>query len=183
MKNLFYGKTKFGQKPITLENILEVEGYVKSGIKTFKFLKDANGLPLISGPWQIFVIGFYISALSILSISKNLLQWSEIQFKYGLTDHISQNQLEMHCAKVRTCFGWNSSSTALQFKYAIRQLLLKNKTESPLLLTAFMSHQMIKMRWVKSTQECQSSCYQPLVGTQMFYITSLDTLLKSSLSL
>ena len=131
MKNLFYGKTKFGQKPITLENILEVEGYVKSGIKTFKFLKDANGLPLISGPWQIFVIGFYISALSILSISKNLLQWSEIQFKYGLTDHISQNQLEMYFAKIRTCFGWNSSSTALQFKYAIRQLLLKNKTESP----------------------------------------------------
>ena len=50
MKNLFYGKTKFGQKPITLENILEVEGYVKSGIKTLKFLKDANGLPLILGP-------------------------------------------------------------------------------------------------------------------------------------
>ena len=53
MNNLFdilNSKTKFGQEPITLENILEVEGYVKSGIKTLKFLKDANGLPLISGP-------------------------------------------------------------------------------------------------------------------------------------
>ena len=130
MKNLFYGKTKFGQKPITLENILEVEGYVKSGIKTLKFLKDANGLPLISGPWQIFVIGFYISALVILSISKNLLQQSETQFKYVPTDHISQDQLEMYFAKIRSCFGWNNS-TALQFKYAIRQLLLKNKIESP----------------------------------------------------
>ena len=79
----------------------------------------------------MFVIGFYISALVILSISKNLLQQSETQFKYVPTYHISQDHLEMYFVSIRSCFGWNNSSTALQFKYAIRQLLLKNKIESP----------------------------------------------------
>ena len=137
MNNLFdvlNSKSKFGKnykKPITLENILEVEGYLKSGIETLKFLKDANGLPLISGPRKMFVIGFYISALSILNISKNLLQRSETPFEYVLTYRFSQDQLEMYFAKVRSRFGWNNNPTALQFKYAIRQLLLKNKIESP----------------------------------------------------
>ena len=37
----------------------------------------------------------------------------------------------MYFAKIRSRFGWNNNPTALQFKYAIRQLLLKNKVESP----------------------------------------------------
>ena len=106
MNNLFdilNSKSKFGKnykKPITLENILEVEGYLKSGIETLKFLKDANGLPLISGPRKMFVIGFYISTLSILSISKHLLQRSETPFEYVLTYRFSQDQLEMYFAKI-----------------------------------------------------------------------------------
>ena len=137
MNNLFdimNSKSKFGKnykKPITLENILEVEGYLQSGIETLKFLKDANGLPLISVPRKMFVIGFYISALSILSISKKLLQRSETPFEYVLTYRFSQDQLEMYFAKIRSRYGWNNNPTALQFKYAIRQLLLKNKIESP----------------------------------------------------
>ena len=78
----------------------------------------------------MFVIGIYISALSILSISKTLLKRSETQFEYVPTDHISQDQLEMYIAKIRSCFGLNNNSTALQFKYAFRQLLSKNKIES-----------------------------------------------------
>ena len=76
MNNMFdilNSKSKFDKnykKPITLDNILEVEVYLNSGIETLRFLKDANGIPLISGPRKAFVIGFYISASSILSISK-----------------------------------------------------------------------------------------------------------------
>ena len=133
LNNLFdilNSKSKFGKnykKPITLENILEVEGYLKSGIETLNFLKDANGLPLLSGLRKMFVIGFYISALSILNISKNLLQRSETPFEYVLRYRFSQDLLEMYFAKTRSRFGWNNNPTALQFKYAIRQLLLKNK--------------------------------------------------------
>ena len=174
MKSLFYGKTKFGQKPITLENILEVEGYVKSGIKTLKFLKDANGLPLISGPWQIFVIGFYISALSILSISK--IYYNDLKYNLNMVWQIIFHKISWKCivpklelALAGTAVQQHCNSNMLSdsSSWKIRLSLL-------LLLTAFMSHQMIKMRWVKSTQECQSSCYQPLVDTWMFYITSLD---------
>ena len=140
--DILNSKTKFGQKPITLEYILEVEGYVKSGIKTLKFLKDANDLPLISGPGQMFVTGFYISALVILGISKNLLQQSETQFKYVPTDHISQDQLEMYYDAL--------AGTTIQQHCSLNMLSdsssSKIRLSLRLLLTAFMSHQMIKMR-------------------------------------
>ena len=37
----------------------------------------------------------------------------------------------MYFSKIRSRFGWNNNPTVLQFKYALRQLLLKNKIESP----------------------------------------------------
>ena len=37
----------------------------------------------------------------------------------------------MFFSKVRSRFGWNNNPTALQFKYALKSLLLKNKIESP----------------------------------------------------
>ena len=52
-------------------------------------------------------------------------------FKYILTYRFSQDQLEMYFAKIHSRFGWNNNPTALQLKYAIGQLLLKNKIESP----------------------------------------------------
>ena len=37
----------------------------------------------------------------------------------------------MFFSKIRSRFGWNNNPTVLQFKYALRQLLMKNKIESP----------------------------------------------------
>ena len=37
----------------------------------------------------------------------------------------------MHFSKIRTRFGWNNTLVVLQFKYALRQLLLKSKIDSP----------------------------------------------------
>ena len=70
-------------------------------------------------------------ALSILSISKNLLERAESPFEYVLTYRFSQDTLEMYFSKIRSRFGWNNNPTALQFKYALRSLLLKNKIEAP----------------------------------------------------
>ena len=137
MNNLFEilnSKSKFGKytkRPITLENFYEIEGYLMDGIETLKFLKDTAGTPIIKGPRKTFVLGFTITPLSIINISKMLLERTEAAFEYILTYLFSQDQIEMYFSKIRSRFGWNNNPTVLQFKYALRQLLLKNKIESP----------------------------------------------------
>ena len=79
----------------------------------------------------MFAIGFALSSRSIIQISRNLLQREESPYEYVLTYRFFQDQLEMYFAKIRSRFGWNNNPTALQFKYALRALLLKNKIEAP----------------------------------------------------
>ena len=54
-------KSKCGKKykkPISLENILDIEASLKDSVLFLKSLKDTVGIPLIKGPRQRFVIGF-----------------------------------------------------------------------------------------------------------------------------
>ena len=134
MFDMLNSKSKFGKRtkqPINLDNFYEIESKLKDGVNFLKSLKGTSGLPLKQGPRKTFIIGFYISALSILAICKNLLQRTESPFEYVLTYRFSQDTLEMHFSKIRGRFGWNNNPTALQFKYALRSLLLKNKIETP----------------------------------------------------
>ena len=137
MNNIFdilNSKSKFGKhtkSPITLKKFYEIEGYLMDGIETLKYLKDTAGTPIIKGPRKTFVLGFTISALSIINISKALLERRETPFEYISTYRFSQDQIAMYFSKIRSRFGWNNNPTVLQFKYALRQLLLKNKIDSP----------------------------------------------------
>ena len=127
-------KSKFGKnnkKPISLDNILDIEASLQDSVLFLRSLKDTAGIPLIKGPRQRFVIGFSISALSIIAISKSLLHRESSPFDYIPTYRFSQDTLEMFFSKIRGRFGWNNNPTALQFKYAMRSLLLKNKVEAP----------------------------------------------------
>ena len=73
------------------------------------------------------MVGFALSSKSILAIARNLLARNYNQFKYVLTYRFSQDQLEMFFSKIRSRFGWNNNPNALQFKWALRALLLKNQ--------------------------------------------------------
>ena len=137
MNNIFdilNSKSKFGKhtkSPITLENFYEIEGYLMDEIESLKYLKDTAGIPIIKGPRKTLLLGFTISALSVTDTSKALLERRETTFEYILTYRVSQDQIEMYFSKHRSRFGWNNNPTILQFKYAFRQLLLKNKIDSP----------------------------------------------------
>ena len=127
-------KSRFGtnnRKPISLDKILDIEASLQDSILFLRSLKDTAGIPLIRGPRQRFVIGFSISAFSIIAINKNLLHRESSPFDYILTYRFSQETLELFFSKIRGRFGLNNNPTALQFKYAIRSLLLKNKGEAP----------------------------------------------------
>ena len=127
-------KSKFGKhrkQPINSNNFNDIQTILCDTVAFLKSLKDTNDLPLIQGPQKTFLIGFCVSSHSILTISKNLLEREESPFEYILTYRFSQDAIEMFFSKIRSRFGWNNNPTALQFKYALRSLLLKNKIESP----------------------------------------------------
>ncbi len=104
-------------------------GLPKKWHRNFKTFKTSKWLATNIRPTNNFHNWFLLSTFSILTISKALLERSEKPFECDLTYRFSQDQLEI--AKIRTCFGWNKNVTALQFKHAIRKLLLKNEIESP----------------------------------------------------
>ena len=100
------------------------------GIESLKYLRDNASIPIIKGPRKKFVLRFTISALSIIEISKALLERRETPCEHIFTYRFSQDQIEMYFSKIRSRFGWNNSLTVLQFKYALGQLLLKNRIDS-----------------------------------------------------
>ena len=53
MFDILKSKSKFGKnnkKPITKENIADIESFLINGIDTLKSLKDQSGVPLAKGP-------------------------------------------------------------------------------------------------------------------------------------
>ena len=123
-------KSKFGKRfkiPLTLENYAELRAHLLDIISYLKKLKDVDGTKLVDGPRKTFILGFAVSANSILAIAKNLLSREHNNFKYVLTYRFSQDQIEMFFSKIRGRFGWNNNPNALQFKWALRALLQKNQ--------------------------------------------------------
>ena len=117
--------------PINLENYANLEKYLQDGIKFLKTIKTLDGVVVVNGPRKTFIQGFAISADSILAISKELLQRASMPYKYVLTYQFLQDALEIFFSKIRSRLGWNNNPNALQFKYALRSLLLRNNIECP----------------------------------------------------
>lgn len=112
------------------ENFDERCAYLE-GIKYLTSLADLNSLNLIYGPCKTSIQGFAISAKSILAISKDLLLRIQNPYSFVLTYRFFRDPLEMLFSKIRGRLGWNNNPNALQFKYALRALLLHNNVESP----------------------------------------------------
>ena len=109
--DMLKSKSQFGKnnkKPISLDNILDIEASLQDSVLLIRSLKGTAGIPLIKGPRQRFVIGFSISALSIIAISKSLLHRESSTFDYILTYRCSQDTLEMFFSQIRGWFGWNN---------------------------------------------------------------------------
>ena len=95
MFDILNSKSKVGKnnrKPITKENSADIVSFCNDGIDMLKSLKDQSRVSLAKSPRKIFVIGFCISALSILSISKTLLDRSVLPYEYVITYRSSQWQ-------------------------------------------------------------------------------------------
>jgi hypothetical protein len=123
-------KSKFGKRykrPLTLEKCKELQQTLPHIISYLKKLKDVDETKLVDGRRKTFILGFAVSANSILAMAKKLLSREHNKFEYVLTYRFSQDQVEMYFSKIRSRLGWNNNLNALQFKWALRALLQKNQ--------------------------------------------------------
>ena len=184
INNLFdilNSKRKFGKQykaPISLENYANIEKYLRDGIKSLKTIKTLDGVAVVNGPRKTFIQGFAISADSILAISKELLQRASMPYKYVLTYRFSQDALEMFFSKIRSRLGWNNNPNALQFKYALRSLLLRNNIECPTTANCVPTAKEQSDLLDQSDQQCQDTQISEMLQTSnvwrydvLFYIS------------
>lgn len=90
-------------------------------------LKEVSGKPLWMTRRKTFIIGFATTIKSIIWISRNLFINN---FKYVLTYKFSQDSIELLFGHIRGTYGCNNNPNCLQFRYAIRSLLLHNSIKT-----------------------------------------------------
>ena len=115
--------------PVTLKN---VEGWLNSCNDIAKYifaLKDERGNYLRTGRRKTAIWCFTFSIQSIQSIVTELLNRSYRLYKHVLTYKLSQDNIELLFNKIRQCCGWNNNPNVLQFKYALRQIIIRNSIE------------------------------------------------------
>lgn len=64
-----------------------------------------------------------------MAIAIDLLMRSYRPYKYVMTYKFSQDHIELLFNKIRRHCGWNNNPDVLQFKYALRRMLIRNSIE------------------------------------------------------
>ena len=124
--NSRYAYARGFKHPIKMQNLESIE---KIFIATSEYplvLKSTENQLLVYGRRKTFILGFVMTMKSIISIAKELLVATERPFNYILTYKFSQDHIELLFACIRGRGGSNNNPNTLQFKYAMRNLLLKN---------------------------------------------------------
>ena len=112
------------KSPITEHNLYIKEQVASETCNYIIGLMDKDGKPMVKGRRKTGFVGFLCTIKSTIEIAKILL--SKPGYRYFLTHRLSQDHLETFFSRIRRHHGWNNNPTPLQFKWALRALLLKN---------------------------------------------------------
>ena len=72
-------------------------------------------------------LGFLVCVEAVLRIAKYLVCGEDPVLKYILTYKMSQDHLKLIFGVVRAAGGWNNNPTALQFRSAYKQLMMRHQ--------------------------------------------------------
>ena len=75
---------------------------------------------------KTFIIGFVTCIKSTISMATQMLCAPTNPFKYLLNYKFSQDHIELLFSCIRARGGWNNNPNCLQFKYALRKMLMRN---------------------------------------------------------
>ena len=114
------------KQPIKKENFQYLKKNAYQIANYFLNLRDMNGQALVKGKRKTFIIGFVSPAKSVLCIAEELLNREVQPYRYFLTYKVSQDHVELFFGCVRSRGGFNNNPNAIQFKTAMKQILMKN---------------------------------------------------------
>jgi len=92
-------------------------------------LKTTDNKEIVKTGRKTFICGFASAVKSILHIAENIFD-NRLWYKYILTYRFSQDHLELLFSKIRSRHGHNNNPNVLRFKYAWRQILMRNSIKS-----------------------------------------------------
>ena len=114
------------KSPISKANLEMLKTLIPDISKYFLTLLDNQNQPLIYHRRKTFIIGFVSTAKALLQISEELLYRQENSFSYVLTYKFSQDHIELLFSCIRSRGGFNNNPNILQFKTALKQILMRN---------------------------------------------------------
>ena len=116
------------KQPLRLATQERWTAVLKSTAEYLLALKASNGQLLRLHRRKTFVLGFVTTSKSTIVLANSLLQCPLNPFRFLLTYKFSQDHIELLFSCIRSKGGWNDNPNVLQFKYALRSMLLPNKT-------------------------------------------------------
>ncbi|KAL4121355.1 hypothetical protein QTP88_013884 [Uroleucon formosanum] len=112
------------KQPIYIHNIQYLKKKMKNNIEYLYSLKTVTGEYLWKSKKKTSINGLATSVKSTLAIAKDLL--ANHSFKFLLTYKFSQDAIEIFFGFMRGKFGHNNNPNCLEFKNALRSILLHN---------------------------------------------------------
>lgn len=92
-------------------------------------LRDDAGRYLRNGRRKTCVWGFAFTLQSTMLLCHELLTRDFCTYKYVLTYKLSQDHLELLFNKIRRRFGWNNNPNVLEFKQALKRIIIRNSIQ------------------------------------------------------
>ena len=112
--------------PIRKTNYEFVRTFLDNACEYIKGLKGPDGQPILKSKRKTGFLGFLVCAEAVRGLAKDLVCEENPVLKYLLTYKMSQDHLELFFGAVRASGGWNNNPTAMQFRSAYKQLLMRH---------------------------------------------------------
>jgi hypothetical protein len=172
-------RSSFGKgfkSPLRIANLHVWESQLQDISEYLAGLCSYDGQLLSTHRRRTFVLGFRTSITSIVSLSKELLTRTDNKFDYVLTFKMSQDHIECLFSKIRSMGGFNNNPNVVQFKAALRKLLVKQQiSASPAANCAdsSISGAIFELKWSKRTSPLDDERFQQtesIEGEDMFAV-------------
>ena len=112
--------------PIRKANYEFVKKFLNEASQYIKGLKCPEGKSVLKSKRKTGFLGFLVCIDSVSGMAEDLVCGENPILKYILTYKMSQDHLELFFGAVRAAGGWNNNPTALQFRSAYKQLLMRH---------------------------------------------------------
>ena len=114
------------KSPIRATNLNSLKQQIQNISEYLLSLKAGNDQLLVNHRRKTFILGFVSASKSISSIAEELLMRNNDPYRFLLTYKFSQDHIELLFSCVRARGGFNNNPNTVQFKTALRQILMRN---------------------------------------------------------